>query len=99
MEMMTPAGLSRVVAPLIEHYAERAAVLENRHMLLPRLQAAADGRWASGAVAAAALQSGIEELATSVGAGIGNTKSLSAEARSGCGRTSLRHEAANTKSC
>jgi hypothetical protein len=97
--MMTPAGLSRVVAPLIEHYAERAAVLENRHMLLPRLQAAADGQWASGAVAAAALQSGIEELVTSVAAGIGNTKSLSAEARSGCGRTSLRHEAANTKSC
>ena len=32
-----------VVAPLLDLYAERAAVLENRRMLLPRLQAAADG--------------------------------------------------------
>jgi type II secretory pathway component PulM len=31
-----------VVAPLIELYAKHAAVLENRHMLPPRLQAAAD---------------------------------------------------------
>src|SRR5246127_4100653 len=101
-----------VVAPLIEFYAERAAVLENRRMLLPRLRAAADELpalrarveqlraaagtrkitldGASDAIAAATLQSRIEELATSVGATIGSTESLPAEARSGYRRIGLR---------
>ncbi len=77
-----------VVAPLLDLYAERAAVLENRRMLLPRLQAAADElpglrarveqlraaagtrkltlEGASDAIAAASLQSRIEELAATV---------------------------------
>jgi hypothetical protein len=102
-----------VVAPIIELYAERAAVLENRHMLLPRLQAAADELpdlrarveqlraaagtrkmtldGASDAIAAAALQGRIEELAASVGATIGSTESLPAEARSGYRRIGLRY--------
>jgi len=101
------------VAPVIELYAGRAAVLENRRMLLPRLQAAADElpdlqaraeqlrttagsrkfslEGASDAIAAAALQSRIEELAASVGATIGSTESLPAEARSGYRRIGLRY--------
>jgi general secretion pathway protein M len=102
-----------VVAPLLDLYAERAAVLENRRMLLPRLQAAADElpglrarveqlraaagtrkltlEGASDALAAASLQSRIEELATTVGATIGSTESLPAEARSGYRRIGLRY--------
>src|SRR5246127_3482200 len=102
-----------VVAPLIEFYAERAAVLENRRMLAPRLRAAADElpglrarveqlraaagtrkitlEGASDAIAAATLQSRIEELAASAGATIGSTESLPAEARSGYRRIGLRY--------
>jgi general secretion pathway protein M len=101
------------VAPLLDFYAERAAVLENRRMLLPRLRAAAEElpelqmrveqlRTAAGtrkvtlegpsdAIAAANLQSRIEELAASVGATIGSTESLPAEARSGFRRVGLRY--------
>jgi general secretion pathway protein M len=102
-----------VAAPLIELYAERAVALENRRMLLPRLQAAADElpalrarveqlraaagtrkitlEGASDAIAAATLQSRIEELASSVGATIGSTESLPADARSGYRRIGLRY--------
>jgi len=102
-----------VVSPLLGVYAERAAVLENRRMLLPRLRAAADElpalraqveqlraaagtrkitlEGASDAIAAATLQSRIEELAASAGATIGSTESLPAEARSGYRRIGLRY--------
>jgi hypothetical protein len=102
-----------MVAPLLDLYAERAAAIDNRRMLLPRLQAAADElpglhtrveqlraaagtrkitlEGASDALAAAALQSRIEELAASVGATIGSTESLPAEARSGYRRIGLRY--------
>ena len=102
-----------VVSPLLGLYAERAAVLENRRMLLPRLQAAADElpilrarveqlrvaagtrkitlEGASDPIAAATLQSRIEELAASVGATIGSTESLPAEGRSGYRRIGLRY--------
>ena len=102
-----------VVSPLLGLYAERAAVLENRRMLLPRLRAAADElpilharaeqlrvaagtrkitlEGASDPIAAATLQSRIEELAASVGATIGSTESLPAEARSGYRRIGLRY--------
>lgn len=102
-----------VVSPVRDLYAERAAVIENRRMLLPRLQAAAAElpglrarveqlraaagsrkitlEGASDAIAAAALQSRIEELAASVGATIGSTESLPAEARSGYRRIGLRY--------
>ena len=46
---------------------------------------------ASDAIAAATLQSRIEELAASVGATIGSTESLPAEARSGFRRIGLRY--------
>lgn len=46
---------------------------------------------ASDALAAAALQSRIEELATSVGATIGSTESLPVETRSGYRRIGLRY--------
>jgi len=102
-----------VVAPLVDLYAERQSVLENRRMLLPRLQAAGeelpglrmkvselragagtrkvtlDG--SSDAVAAANLQSRIEELAASVGAMISSTESLPAEKREGYRRIGLRY--------
>ena len=102
-----------VVTPLMDLYAERHSVLENRRMLLPRLQVAAeelpglrakvselraaagarkltlDG--ASDAVAAANLQSRIEELAASVGAMISSTESLPAEMRGGYRRIGLRY--------
>ena len=102
-----------VVAPLLDLYAQRAATLESRLMLLPRLHAAAEEvpelrvrveqlrtgagtqkltlEGASDAVAAAALQSRIEELAASVGATIGSTESLAPEARSGYRRIGLRY--------
>jgi general secretion pathway protein M len=102
-----------VVSPLLDLYAERAARLEDRRMLLPRLRAAAGEppglrarveqlrttagtrkitlEGASDALAAAALQSRIEELAASVGATIGSTESLPAEARSGYRRIGLRY--------
>jgi general secretion pathway protein M len=101
------------VSPLLGLYAERADVLENRRMLVPRLRAAADElpalrtrveqlRTAAGtrkitldgasdAIAAATLQSRIEELATSAGATIGSTESLPAEARPGYRRIGLRY--------
>ena len=101
------------VSPLLGLYAERADVLENRRMLLPRLRAAADELpalrarveqlraaagtrkitldGASDAIAAATLQSRIEELATSAGATIGSTESLPAEARPGYRRIGLRY--------
>jgi hypothetical protein len=102
-----------VVTPLVDLYAERQAVLENRRMLLPRLQVVAeelpglrmkvselratvgtrkvtlDG--SSDAVAAANLQSRIEELAASVGAMINSTESLPAEMRGGYRRIGLRY--------
>jgi general secretion pathway protein M len=102
-----------VAAPLFSLYAERAALLEDRRMLLPRLRAVADEapalrarveqlrvaagtrkitlEGASDAIAAATLQSRIEELAASVGATIGSTESLPAEARSGYRRIGLRY--------
>jgi general secretion pathway protein M len=102
-----------VVSPLLGLYAQRAEVLENRRMLLPRLLAAADElpglrarveqlraaagtrkitlEGASDAIAAATLQSRIEELAASAGATIGSTESLPAEARSGYRRIGLRY--------
>jgi len=102
-----------VASPLLGLYAERAAVLENRRMLLPRLRAAAEElpilrarveqlrvaagtrkitlEGASDPIAAATLQSRIEELAASVGATIGSTESLPAEARSGYRRIGLRY--------
>ena len=101
------------VSPLLGLYAERADLLENRRMLVPRLRAAADELpalrarveqlraaagtrkitldGASDAIAAATLQSRIEELATSAGATIGSTESLPAEARSGYRRIGLRY--------
>jgi Tfp pilus assembly protein PilO len=101
------------VSPLLGLYAERADVLEDRRMLLPRLRAAADELpalrarveqlraaagtrkitldGASDAIAAATLQSRIEELATSAGATIGSTESLPAEARPGYRRIGLRY--------
>jgi len=106
-------GYLLVVSPIIGLYAERAAVLENRQMLLPRLHAAAEElpalrarieqlrtaagtrkitlEGASDALAAAALQSRIEELAASVGATIGSTESLPAESRGGYRRIGLRY--------
>jgi general secretion pathway protein M len=102
-----------IVTPLVDLYAERQAVLENRRMLLPRLKVAAqelpglraqvselratvgarkvtlDG--SSDAVAAANLQSRIEELAASVGAMISSTESLPAEMRGGYRRIGLRY--------
>ena len=102
-----------VVSPLLGLYAERAAVVENRSMLLPRLRGAADElpilrarveqlrvaagtrkitlEGASDPIAAATLQSRIEELAASVGATIGSTESLPAEVRSGYRRIGLRY--------
>jgi general secretion pathway protein M len=101
------------VSPLLDLYSARAAVLDNKRLLLPRLRAAADElpdlraqveqlraaagsrkitlEGASDAIAAAALQSRIEELAASVGATIGSTESLPAEARSGYRRIGLRY--------
>lgn len=101
------------VSPLLGLYAERADVLENWRMLVPRLRAAADELpalrarveqlraaagtrkitldGASDAIAAATLQSRIEELATSAGATIGSTESLPAEARPGYRRIGLRY--------
>jgi Tfp pilus assembly protein PilO len=101
------------ISPLLGLYAERADVLENRRMLVPRLRAAADELpalrarveqlraaagtrkitldGASDAIAAATLQSRIEELATSAGATIGSTESLPAEARPGYRRIGLRY--------
>jgi hypothetical protein len=102
-----------VVSPLLDLYEERAAFLEDRRLLLPRLRAAAEElpalrerveqlrnaagnrkitlEGASDAIAAATLQSRIEELATSVGATIGSTESLPVEVRSGYRRIGLRY--------
>ena len=101
------------VAPLFDLYAQRAATLDSRRMLIPRLHAAAEElpelrarieqlragagtrrltlEGASDAIAAAALQSRIEELAASAGATIGSTESLPPEARSGYRRIGLRY--------
>ena len=102
-----------IVTPLVDLYAGRQSVLENRRTLLPRLNVAAeelpglrarvselrtavgtrkvtlDG--SSDAVAAANLQSRIEELAASVGAMISSTESLPAEMRGGYRRIGLRY--------
>jgi len=107
------AGYLLIAAPLLGLYAERAAVLENRRMLLPRLRATAEElpalrvrveqlraaagtrkitlEGASDAIAAATLQSRIEELATSAGATIGSTESLPVETRTGYRRIGLRY--------
>jgi len=107
------AGYLLTAAPLLGLYAERAAVLENRRMLLPRLRATAEElpalrvrveqlraaagtrkitlEGASDAIAAATLQSRIEELATSAGATIGSTESLPVETRTGYRRIGLRY--------
>ena len=102
-----------VVAPLLDLYAERAAAVETRRMLLPRLErrrrtncpgcapvppSCAPRRrthkitleGASDAIAAAALQSHIEELAASAGATIGSTESLPTETRGAYRRIGLR---------
>ena len=102
-----------VAAPLLELYAGREAVVENKGMLVPRLRAAAeelpelrariaqlratagarkvtlDG--SSDAIAAANLQSHIEELAASVGVTIGSTESLPVEVRGGYRAIGLRY--------
>ena len=102
-----------VAAPLLGLYADRAALLEDRRMLLPRLRATAEElptlrarveqlraaagtrkitlEGASDAIAAAHLQSRIEELAASVGATIGSTESLPVEVRSSYRRIGLRY--------
>jgi general secretion pathway protein M len=102
-----------IVAPLVDLYAERQSVLENRRMLLPRLKVAAEElpglrakvselrtavdkrkvtlEGSSDAVAAANLQSRIEQLATSVGAQISSTESLPPEVRGGYRRIGLRY--------
>ena len=102
-----------VVSPLLDLYEQRAVLLEDRLLLLPRLRAAAEElpalrerveqlrsaagsrkitlEGASDAIAAATLQSRIEELATSVGATIGSTESLPVETRSGYRRIGLRY--------
>jgi len=102
-----------VAAPLLGLYADRAALLEDRRMLLPRLRATAEElptlrarveqlraaagtrkitlEGASDAIAAANLQSRIEELAASVGATIGSTESLPVEVRSSYRRIGLRY--------
>ncbi len=101
-----------VVVPLREFYLDREAALEDRQMLVPRLEAASrevpalrarlaelrsaastskitlDG--ASDAIAAANLESRIEEIASSLGTTLGSTEGLPAENRGGYRRIGVR---------
>jgi general secretion pathway protein M len=83
----------RMLLPRLRAAEEELPALRER---VDQLRAAAGTRkitleGASDALAAATLQSGIEELAASVGATIGSTESLPAEARSGYRRIGLRY--------
>jgi general secretion pathway protein M len=83
----------RMLLPRLRATADEVPALRAR---VEQLRTAAGTRkitleGASDALAAAALQSRIEELATSVGATIGSTESLPAEARSGYRRIGLRY--------
>ncbi len=82
----------RMLAPRL---SAAAAELPELRVRLAELQAAATTRkialdGASDAIAAANLQSRIEELATSAGATIGSTEGLAAENRGGYRRIGLR---------
>lgn len=82
-----------MVVPRLRATANELPALRTR---VEQLRAAAGNRkitleGASDALAAAALQSRIEEFASSVGATIGSTESLPAEARSGYRRIGLRY--------
>jgi general secretion pathway protein M len=83
----------RMLLPRLLAAADELPALRAR---IEQLRAAAGTRkitleGASDAIAAANLQSRIEELAASVGATIGSTESLPAEARSGFRRIGLRY--------
>jgi hypothetical protein len=83
----------RMLLPRLHAAAEE---LPSQRARVEQLRAAAGSRkitleGASDAIAAATLQSRIEELAASVGATIGSTESLPAEARSGYRRIGLRY--------
>jgi general secretion pathway protein M len=83
----------RMLLPRLRAAADELPALRARVELL---RAAAGTRkitleGASDAIAAATLQSRIEELAASAGATIGSTESLPAEARSGYRRIGLRY--------
>jgi len=83
----------RKLLPRLQAAADELPALRAR---VEQLRAAAGTRkitleGASDAIAAATLQSRIEELAASVGATIGSTESLPAEARSGYRRIGLRY--------
>jgi general secretion pathway protein M len=83
----------RMLLPRLNAAAEEVPELRAH---VEQLRAAAGTRkitldGASDAVAAANLQSRIEELATSVGATIGSTESLPAEVRAGYRRIGLRY--------
>jgi general secretion pathway protein M len=83
----------RALLPRLQAAAEE---LPELHARAEQLRAAAGTRkltleGASDAIAAASLQSRIEELAANVGATIGSTESLPAEVRSGYRRIGLRY--------
>jgi general secretion pathway protein M len=83
----------RMLLPRLRAAADELPALRAR---VEQLRAAAGTRkitleGASDAIAAATLQSRIEELAASAGATIGSTESLPAEARSGYRRIGLRY--------
>jgi general secretion pathway protein M len=83
----------QMLLPRLHAAADELPVLQAR---VEQLRASAGTRkitleGASDAIAAANLQSRIEELAASVGATIGSTESLPAEARSGYRRIGLRY--------
>ena len=82
-----------MLLPRLQAAADELPALRAR---VEQLRAAAGTRkltleGASDAIAAASLQSRIEELAATVGATIGSTESLPAEARSGYRRIGLRY--------
>jgi len=101
-----------IVAPVLDFYGQRQAVLADRQILAPRLSAAAaelpvlrarlaelqsavakrqitlDG--ASDSIAAANLQTRVEELAAAAGTTIGSTEGLAAENRGSYRRLGLR---------
>lgn len=83
----------RLLLPRLRAAADELPALRER---VEQLRNAAGSRkitleGPSDAIAAATLQSRIEELATSVGATIGSTESLPVEARSGYRRIGLRY--------
>jgi len=92
-ERATLVANRRALLPRLQAAADELPAL---HARVGELRAAAGTRritleGASDAIAAATLQSRIEELAASVGATIGSTESLPAEARSGYRRIGLRY--------